>query len=85
VRFDAGTDYVLAQVPETVTNVLRVKANPKATGFCHPDSGKETNMTVITTDPGRRCGRFLFLPDPLPGGTGDFEPHGRPRSTWPTT
>lgn len=51
-EFDAGTDYVLAQVPETVTNVLRVKANPKATAFCRPDSGRETNMTVMTTDGG---------------------------------
>ncbi|WP_461096006.1 conjugative transposon protein TraN [Spirosoma luteolum] len=49
-EFDAGTDYVLAQIPETVTNVLRVKANPKATVFCQADSGKETNMTVITED-----------------------------------
>lgn len=56
-EFDAGTDYVLAQIPETVTNVLRVKANPKATAFCHPDSGKETNMTVITED----GGFFSFL------------------------
>lgn len=56
-EFDAGTDYVLAQIPETVTNVLRVKANPKATVFCQADSGKETNMTVITED----GGFFSFL------------------------
>lgn len=56
-EFDAGTDYVLAQIPETVTNVLRVKANPKATIFCQADSGKETNMTVITED----GGFFSFL------------------------
>lgn len=56
-EFDAGTDYVLAQIPETVTNVLRVKANPKATVFCQTDSGKETNMTVITED----GGFFSFL------------------------
>ena len=51
-EFDAGTDYVLAQIPETVTNVLRVKANPKATAFCRVDSSRETNMTVITEDGG---------------------------------
>lgn len=51
-EFDAGTDYVLAQIPETVTNVLRVKANPKATVFCRADSGRETNMTVLTDDGG---------------------------------
>ncbi len=51
-EFDAGTDYVLAQIPETVTNVLRVKANPKATIFCQADSGRETNMTVLTDDGG---------------------------------
>lgn len=56
-EFDAGTDYILAQIPETVTNVLRVKANPKATVFCQTDSGKETNMTVITED----GGFFSFL------------------------
>jgi conjugative transposon TraN protein len=56
-EFDAGTDYVLAQVPETVTNVLRVKANPNAKAFCQADSGKETNMTVITED----GGFFSFL------------------------
>ncbi|CCH03549.1 conjugate transposon protein (plasmid) [Fibrella aestuarina BUZ 2] len=56
-EFDAGTDYVLAQVPETVTNVLRVKANPNAKVFCQSDSGKETNMTVITED----GGFFSFL------------------------
>lgn len=56
-EFDAGTDYVLAQIPETVTNVLRVKANPKATAFCQADSGRETNMTVITED----GGFFSFL------------------------
>lgn len=51
-EFDAGTDYVLAQIPETVTNILRVKANPKATAFCRTDSSRETNMTVITEDGG---------------------------------
>lgn len=51
-EFDAGTDYVLAQVPQTITNVLRVKANPKASAFCRADSGRETNMTVITEDGG---------------------------------
>lgn len=51
-EFDAGTDYILAQIPETVTNVLRVKANPKATAFCQSDSSRETNMTVITEDGG---------------------------------
>lgn len=56
-EFDAGTDYVLAQIPETVTNVLRVKANPKATAFCQADGGKETNMTVMTED----GGFFSFL------------------------
>lgn len=51
-EFDAGTDYVLAQIPETVKNVLRIKANPKATAFCRADSGRETNMTVMTEDGG---------------------------------
>lgn len=51
-EFDAGTDYILAQIPETVANVLRVKANPKATAFCRADSSRETNMTVITEDGG---------------------------------
>ncbi|RYC66695.1 conjugative transposon protein TraN [Spirosoma sordidisoli] len=51
-EFDAGTDYVLAQIPETVRNVLRIKANPKATAFCRADSGRETNMTVMTEDGG---------------------------------
>ncbi len=51
-EFDAGTDYILAQIPEAVTNVLRVKANPKATAFCQSDSSRETNMTVITEDGG---------------------------------
>lgn len=51
-EFDAGTDYLLAQRPQTVTNVLRVKANSKVTAFCRADSGLETNMTVITDDGG---------------------------------
>lgn len=48
-EFDAGTDYVLAQVPESVSNVLRVKANDKS-DFCTPGSTVETNMTIITDD-----------------------------------
>ena len=48
-EFDAGTDYVLAQVPENVSNVLRVKANDKSE-FCAPGSTAETNMTIITDD-----------------------------------
>ncbi len=48
-EFDAGTDYVLAQVPESVSNVLRVKANEKSE-FCTPGSTVETNMTIITDD-----------------------------------
>ncbi len=51
-EFDAGTDYVLAQVPPSVTNVLRVKANPNATGFLQEGTGAETNMTVMTEDGG---------------------------------
>lgn len=43
--FDAGSDAVIALVPENVTNVLRVKANVK--GFA-----EETNMTIITEDGG---------------------------------
>lgn len=43
--FDAGSDAVIALVPENVTNVLRVKANIK--GFA-----EETNMTIITEDGG---------------------------------
>ena len=50
-EFDAGTDYVLAQVPESVGNVLRVKANDKSV-FCAPGSTVETNMTVMTDDGG---------------------------------
>jgi len=48
-EFDAGTDYVMAQVPENVSNVLRVKANAQS-DFCLPGSTAETNMTIITDD-----------------------------------
>lgn len=63
-EFDAGTDYVLAQIPQTVTNVLRVKANPKATVFCRADSGQETNMTVITDDGGFYSFLIRFQEEP---------------------
>jgi conjugative transposon TraN protein len=43
--FDAGSDAIIALVPEKVTNVLRVKANLR--GFTD-----ETNMTIITEDGG---------------------------------
>lgn len=43
--FDAGSDAIIALVPENVTNVLRIKANVK--GF-----SEETNMTIITEDGG---------------------------------
>ncbi|WP_373331560.1 conjugative transposon protein TraN [Salmonirosea aquatica] len=48
--FDAGSDVVIATVPEKLLNVLRVKSDAK--GF----SG-ETNMTVFTDD----GGLFSFL------------------------
>ncbi|GLU56513.1 conjugative transposon protein TraN [Dyadobacter frigoris] len=43
--FDAGSAVVIATVPETVLNVLRVKSDVK--GFV-----EETNMTVLTEDGG---------------------------------
>lgn len=43
--FDAGSDVVIATVPEAVLNVLRVKSDVK--GFV-----EETNMTVLTEDGG---------------------------------
>jgi len=43
--FDAGSDVVIATVPEAVLNVLRVKSDVK--GFM-----EETNMTVLTEDGG---------------------------------
>lgn len=43
--FDAGSDVIIATVPEAVLNVLRVKSDVK--GFM-----EETNMTVLTEDGG---------------------------------
>jgi conjugative transposon TraN protein len=62
-EFDAGTDYVLAQVPENVTNVLRVKANGQ-TAFCAPGSTAETNMTIITDDGNLYSFLVRHQPDP---------------------
>ncbi|SEJ74481.1 Bacteroides conjugative transposon TraN protein [Dyadobacter sp. SG02] len=45
VDFDAGSDVVIATVPDPVQNILRVKADVK--GFYD-----ETNMTVLTEDGG---------------------------------
>jgi conjugative transposon TraN protein len=45
VDFDAGSDVVIATVPDPVRNILRVKADVK--GFY-----EETNMTILTEDGG---------------------------------
>jgi conjugative transposon TraN protein len=56
-EFDAGTGDVIAQIPETVPNILRVKAKEKA-DFC------ETNMTVITEEGGFYSFLVRFQEDP---------------------
>ena len=56
-EFDAGTSDVIAQIPETVPNILRVKAKEKL-DFC------ETNMTVITEDGGFYSFFVRFQEDP---------------------
>ncbi len=43
--FDAGSESVIATVPPSITNVLRVKAGKK-------DFNEETNMTILTEDGG---------------------------------
>jgi conjugative transposon TraN protein len=45
IDFDAGSEAIMAMVPETVRNVLRVKSDNR--GF-----HEETNMTVFTEDGG---------------------------------
>ena len=56
-EFDAGSVEVIAQIPETVPNILRVKAKEKL-DFC------ETNMTVITEDGGFYSFLVRFQEDP---------------------
>ncbi|TAH12889.1 MAG: conjugative transposon protein TraN, partial [Runella slithyformis] len=56
-EFDAGTGDIISQIPETVPNILRVKAKEK-TDFC------ETNMTVITEDGGFYSFLVRFQEDP---------------------
>ena len=56
-EFDAGTGDVIAQIPETVPNILRIKAKEKA-DFC------ETNMTVITEEGGFYSFLVRFQEDP---------------------